>query len=115
MSGKRKSSRGRRKSSLAIAIGIGVLTMCVSVYVLSLRGHQDHAEPELSQSSAISSVSNRPDQTTVVLSTPNTNDCRRYELNLTTGTRSEQGPSNCSNDGKQPGRLETISKSFRNH
>ena len=117
VSGKIRSSRRHRKSRLGVVIGIGALTTCVGVYAVWLQGHQNHGTPDtVGQSSATSSIADRPDQsqTTVVLSTPNNNDCRRYELNLATGTRNERGPSNCADDGKQPGRLETISKSFRN-
>jgi hypothetical protein len=37
-------------------------------------------------------------------------------LNVDTGARNDQGPVNCNADSsKQPGRLEAISKAFRNH
>jgi hypothetical protein len=54
--------------------------------------------------------------TTIIVSTTNSNDCRRYQLNVDTGARNDQGPINCNADSsKRPGRLEAISKSFRNH
>jgi len=71
------------------------------------------AEPE---PSAVASITGeRP--TTIIVSTPNSNDCRRYQLNVDTGARNDQGqgPINCNADSsKQPGRLEAISKAFRN-
>jgi hypothetical protein len=72
-----------------------------------------NAEPE---PSAVASIAAGERQTTIIVSTPNTSDCRRYQLNVDTGARNDQGPVNCNADGsKQPGRLEAISKAFRNH
>jgi hypothetical protein len=74
-----------------------------------------NVEPE---PSAVASIAAGKRQTTIIVSTPNSNDCRRYQLNVDTGARNEQGqgPISCNADSsKQPGRLEAISKSFRNH
>jgi hypothetical protein len=71
------------------------------------------AEPE---PSAVASIAAGERRTTIIVSTPNSNDCWRYQLNVDTGARNDQGPIDCNADSsKQPGRLEAISKSFRNH
>ena len=71
------------------------------------------AEPE---PSAVASIVDGERPTTIIVSTPNSNDCKRYQLNVDTGARNDQGPVNCNADSsKQPGRLEAISKAFRNH
>ena len=99
-------------SRIVIAIGIGALTLFIGVYAARLVTVQKYAASRtVSQSPGL--VADGQDKTTIIVSTPNTSDCRRYQLNLATGTRSEHGPSNCA-DGNQSGRLETISKSFRN-
>jgi hypothetical protein len=67
-------------------------------------------------SKAVASIVGGERPTTIIVSTPNSNDCRRYQLNVDTGARNDQGPVNCNADSsKQPGRLEAISKAFRNH
>jgi len=72
-----------------------------------------NAEPE---PSAVASIIGHQMPTTIIVSTPNSNDCRRYQLNVATGQRNDTGPINCTADGGgQPGRLQAISKAFRNH
>jgi hypothetical protein len=69
-----------------------------------------------SEPSAVASIAGGERPTTIIVSTPNSNDCRRCQLNVDTGARNDQGPINCNADSsKQPRRLEAISKAFRNH
>ena len=110
--------RPRRLGAIA-AIGIGAVRTleiaCAARLLISQPRMTSNAEPE---PSAVASIAAGERQTTIIVSTPNSNDCRRYQLNVDTGARNErgQGPINCNADSsKQPGRLEAISKSFRNH
>jgi hypothetical protein len=52
--------------------------------------------------------------TTIILSAPNSNDCRGYQLNVVTGERGEKGSVDCNTGASKPSRLETITRSFRN-
>jgi hypothetical protein len=99
-----------------IAISIRALAALVIVSGLRLLISQPRGtsstEPE---PSAVASIVGGERPTTIIVSTPNSNGCRRYQLNVDTGARTDQGPSNCNADGsRQPGRLEAISKAFRN-
>ena len=113
----KSSSRLRRPGPvIAIAIGVGAMAALAIVYGLRSPISQPRVasgtEPELS---AVASIAGGAGPTTIIVSTPNSNDCRRYQLNVDTGARDEQGAISCSGDGsKQPGRLEAISKAFRN-
>jgi hypothetical protein len=117
MSKQTKSSQRQQRSTVIIAIGIGAISALVGVYGVRLTTLQKYQASKIaSQSSAEASTTDGRGQTTIIVSTPNTNGCQRYELNLASGKRSEGGPINCPDgDGKQPSRLETISKTFRNH
>jgi hypothetical protein len=111
----RPSPRPRRPGAL-IAIGIGAVAALATMYGVRLLTSQprmtSNAEPE---PSAVASIAGGEHPTTIIVSTPNSNDCRRYQLNVETGARNDQGPTNCDADSsKRPGRLEAISKSFRN-
>jgi hypothetical protein len=93
-------------AALAIAYGLRLLVSQPRV--------ASNAEPE---PSAVASIVGGERPTTIIVSTPNSNDCRRYQLNVDTGARkNDQGPVNCNADSsKRPGRLEAISKAFRSH
>ncbi len=115
MSEKGKSQQAYQGSRVVTAVGIGAMTLIVGVYgarLLMLQSYQDSKAP--SRSSAVSSSAIGDGQTTVIVSRPNSSDCRRDHLNIGTGTRSESGPSDCADAGSQPSRVKTISKSFRN-
>jgi len=50
----------------------------------------------------------------IVVSTPNSNDCRRYRLDNTTGEIEDNGNGDCGKrGGGQRGRIEAISNGFR--
>jgi hypothetical protein len=111
-----KPSPRPRRSGPLIAIGIGAVAALAIVYGVRLLIGQprmtSNAEPE---PSAVASIAGGERPTTIIVSTPNSNDCRRYQLNVATGARNDQSPTSCDGDStKQPGRLEAISKSFRN-
>ena len=95
------------------ASGDGGARNCVRAAVADLSAARGFRHRARAFSSGIDRRRRRPDYDH--LSTPNSNDCRRYQLNVDTGARDEQGAISCSGDGsKQPGRLEAISKAFRN-
>jgi hypothetical protein len=111
-----KSSHRPRWAGSVIAVGAGAMAALAIAYGLRSQISQprvaSRAEPELS---AVASIAGGVGPTTIIVSTPNSNDCQRYQLNVDTGARNELGAISCSGDGsKQPGRLEAISKAFRN-
>jgi hypothetical protein len=111
-----KPSPRPRRPGFVVAIGVGAMAALAIVYGLRFLVSQprvaSNAEPE---PSAVASIAGGESPTTIIVSTPNSNDCRRYQLNVDTGARNDQGAISCSADsGKQPGRLEAISKAFRN-
>jgi hypothetical protein len=94
-----------------IAIGIGAMAALAIAYGLRLLVSQPGVA-----SKAVASIVGGERPTTIIVSTPNSNDCRRYQLNVDTGARNDQGPGQLQRrSSKQPGRLEAISKAFRNH
>jgi hypothetical protein len=112
-----RPSLAPRRPGTIVAIAVGVMAALAIVYGLRLLVSQprvaSNAEPEPSAVASIAAGGERP--TTIIVSTPNRNDCRRYQLNVETGVKNDQGSINCTADnGKQPGRLEAISKAFRN-
>lgn len=110
----RSSPRPRWRRPVIVCIGALAALVIVSggrLLISQPRG-TSNTEPE---PSAVASIVGGGRSTTIIVSTPNGNGCRRYQLNVDTGARNDQGPSNCNADGsKQPGRLEAISKAFRN-
>ena len=90
-------------AALATAYGLGLPP--------GLARFAPHAE---SGPLALASIGAGGRSTTIIVSTPNSNDCRRYHLNMTTGARSEQDTTNCAGEADGPTRSEAISKSFRN-
>jgi hypothetical protein len=111
-----KPSQRRRRPAPIISVGIGAMAALAIAFGLRLLISQPRvaarAEPE---PAAVASIVDGERPTTIIVSTPNSNDCRRYQLNVDTRVRNDQGAINCNADGsKQPGRLEAISKSFRN-
>jgi hypothetical protein len=113
MTRKTKSSRRNQAFRAVIVSGFGAMTVLAGAYgtwLLVLQRYE--TSKNVSQSAAAASTVVGDGQTTVILSTPNTSDCWRYQLNLATGVRSERGPMNCADQGGN--RLESISKAFRN-
>jgi hypothetical protein len=118
-----RSSTPRKPSSrpwaagLLIALAIGAISLLAVAYGLRLPLSLARFAPKAeSETLAVASIAGGERSTTIIVSTPNSNDCRRYQLNVTTGLRNEQGTSNCAGDaGNGPTRVEAISKSFRNH
>jgi hypothetical protein len=102
-------------AALLTALAVGAISLLAVAYglrlPLSLARFAPKAETE---PLAVSSIAGGEHSTTIIVATPNSNDCRRYQLDVTTGLRNDQGTGNCAGDaGKGPTRLEAISKSFR--
>lgn len=108
-----KSPPPRRLWPIAvIGIGAAVIVAAVCGSRLLITQPRTAAGPE-PEPSAVASIAGRR-STTVIISSPNSNDCRRYELNVATGARNEQSPIDCpAGNANRPGRIEAISKSFR--
>jgi len=111
-----RSSPQPRWHGPVIAVSIGAMAVLVIVSRLGLLLSQPRGTSNIElELSAVASIASGERPTTIIVSTPNSNGCRRYQLNVDTGVRNDQGPGNCNADGsKQPGRLEAISKAFRN-
>jgi hypothetical protein len=75
---KGKSLRPSQGSRVIIAIGIGAVTLLMGVYVERMLILDKNTTSKIaSQSSTAASVADPHDQTTIIVSTPNTSDCRR--------------------------------------
>jgi len=111
----RKPSSRPRAAGLLTALAVGAISLLAVAYGLPLSLARFAPKAE-SETLAVASIAGGERSTTIIVSTPNSNDCRRYQLNVTTGLRNDQGTSNCAGDaGNGPTRVEAISKSFRNH
>jgi hypothetical protein len=112
----RKASPRLWRVGLVLAIAAGAMAAFAAAYGVRLPlGSARLAPKGDAEPSAVASIAGGERPTTIIVSTPNSNDCRRYQLDVSTGARNEQGAVNCAADGANgPGRLETISKSFRN-
>jgi hypothetical protein len=109
----KRSSRRRRLAAIAITTAVPVVA-AASLYAASLLA----AQPRIAANAgarplAVASIGGAG-ATAVIVSTPNSNDCRGYQLNVATGERGDKGRVDCNTGNKKPGRLETISQSFRN-
>jgi hypothetical protein len=112
----RKVSPRLWRVGLVLAIAAGAMAAFAAAYgVRPPLGSARLAPKGEAEPSAVASIAGGERSTTIIVSTPNSNDCRRYQLDVTTGARNDQGAVNCAADGANgPGRVETISKSFRN-
>jgi len=109
------SSKPRRPRQIVI-IGIGAAAALAVAFGLRVMVGEPHpksgAEPE---PAAVASIAGRETPTTIIVSTPNSNDCHRYQLNTATGVKNDNGTVKCVSEGDgQPTRIEAISKAFPN-
>jgi hypothetical protein len=111
----KRLSRGKRVAAIVIATGTGVtVVVAAALYGASLLTAQPRiATVAGAKSLAVASIG-PAGLTAVIISTSNSNDCRGYQLNVATGERGDKGRVDCNTGNKKPGRLETISQSFRN-
>jgi hypothetical protein len=108
----RKTWPRRWRAGFLVATAVGAMAVLAAGLRLPLVARlSPNAE---SEPSAVASIVDGDRPTTIIVATPNSNDCRRYQLNVTTGVRNDQRSTNCAGDAdKGPTRLEAISKSFR--
>jgi hypothetical protein len=110
-----KTPLSRKIATGCLALGIAAAGSSVIIAMIE-RQSNPKPEPEVSSVSLIG----REKQISVIVSTPNADTCRRYELNETTHARSDKGNVDCMGNFGPPGtgqgaRIEEISKGFRNH
>jgi hypothetical protein len=105
------------RSSRKIAIVLGALAVVFasafgvrSFVALPQTTHASEPEP-----ASVASIASDESPISVIVSTPNSNDCHRYELDKATGARNDKGTTKCiSEGGGQGSRIEAIAKGFRN-
>ena len=105
------------RSSRKIAIVLGALAVVFasafgvrSFVALPQTTHASEPEP-----ASVASIASDESPISVIMSSPNSNDCHRYELNKATGGRTDKGTTKCiSESGGQSSRIEEIAKGFRN-
>jgi hypothetical protein len=110
------SSRQLRSSrKIAIVLGALVVVLASAFGLRSfVAGPQKTASPE-PEPASVSSIASDESPITVIISTPNSNDCHRYELDKATGARNDKGTTKCVSEGGGNGsRIEAIAKGFRN-
>jgi hypothetical protein len=113
-----KNTSSRRSLRGALAILLFAATVAAAIGASAYFGR--HSQPVIAETQAttVSSITKSNDLITVIISSPNRNDCRRYQLSNTTGAINDKGMSDCMRDpdeGKgQSTRIEAISKGFRN-
>jgi hypothetical protein len=110
----KRSPQPRRLVPVA-AMGIGLMAAVAATYGARLLAAQPRVAGSTGpEPSAMASIADER-STTIIVSTPNSNDCRRYQLNVATGERGVKGSFDCNAEsGNRPGRLQAISKAFRN-
>jgi hypothetical protein len=62
----------------------------------------------------VSSIARDENPITIIIASPNHNDCRRYQLDKTAGAINEKGTGDCDSDASRGTRVEAIAKGFRN-
>jgi hypothetical protein len=112
-----KLSSRQLRSSRKIAIVLGALAVVFasafgvrSFLAILQTTHASQPEP-----ASVASIAGDESPITVIVSSPNSNDCHRYELDKATGARNDKGTTKCiSEGGGQSSRIEAIAKGFRN-
>jgi hypothetical protein len=110
----RKASPRMWRLGLVLAAVVAAMAVFAGAYGLRPQLSSARLTPKVEvEPSAVSSIAGGG-STTIIVSTPYSTDCRRYQLDVTTGVRNDEGAVNCTGGRTGPGRVETISKSFRN-
>jgi hypothetical protein len=79
-----------------------------------LSGAPAKSGPEPERAS-VSSIAAGESPIGIIVSSPNSNDCHRYELDKATGARTDKGTTKCIKDGGgSVARIEAISNAFKN-
>jgi hypothetical protein len=98
---------------LAAAAG-GAILVVGALYGTSLLMAQPRIAADTGRQSAAMAPIAEAGSTRVIVSAPNSNDCRGFTLNVVTGERGDKGRVDCNSRDGKPGRVETIAQSFRN-
>ena len=117
-SGPQKSASSRRPLRGALAVSLVAATVAVAAGASAYFGRPPQPVIPEPQATTVSSITKSDDPITVIISSPNRNDCRRYQLNNATGAMNDKGMGDCMRDPDeghgQGTRIEEISKGFRN-
>jgi hypothetical protein len=104
----RKASPRMWRLGLVLAAVVAAMAVFAGAYGLRPQPSSARLTPKVEvEPSAVSSIAGGG-STTIIVSTPNSNDCRRYQLDVTTGVRNDKGAVNCRGDRTGPGRVETL-------
>jgi hypothetical protein len=105
--------RSLRKIAVVLGALVVVFASAFGVRMLVARPQtKSGPEPELA---SVSSIASGESPITVIVSSPNSNDCHRYELDAATGARNDKGTTKCIAEGDgQSSRIQAIAKGFRN-
>ena len=102
----------------ALAVLLFAATVAAAIGASAYFGRMPQPVVAETQATTVSSISRSNDPITVIISSPNRNDCHRYQLNNTTGAINDKGVGDCMRDpdegSGQATRIEEISKGFRN-
>jgi hypothetical protein len=113
-----KSGSSRRALQGAIAVFLFAAIVAAAVAASAYFGRPPQPVASGTQSTTVSSIKRGDDPITVIISSPNRNDCHRYQLNNKPGAINDRGTSDCLRDpdegSGQGTRIEAISKGFRN-
>jgi hypothetical protein len=105
----------RSPRKIAIVLGVLVAVFASAFGVRSFVAGRQTTSGSEPEPASVSSIASDESPITIIVSTPNSNDCHRYELNKATGARTDKGTTKCiSESGGQSSRIEEIAKGFRN-
>jgi hypothetical protein len=107
-----KKSRSNRTSAITIAIWFVAFVAVAAVAGQRLLPASTEPAPAPTPP-PVASAAQRA--TTIIVSTPNSDECRHYRMAIDRGVVHDQGLGECAvSAGDQGTRVETISKGFRN-
>jgi hypothetical protein len=114
-----KAASSRRSLRGVLAVLVVAAIVAAAIGASAYFGRTPQPVVSETQATTVSSITRKSDDPiTVIISSPNRNDCRRYQLHNTTGAMSDKGVSDCMRDpdeaSGQGTRIEEISKGFRN-
>jgi hypothetical protein len=108
----RSSSRRLVRSVSAVFSVSAALLGAIGVWSFFAQRHPT----VMPEGPTVSSITRDENPITIIISSPNRNDCRRYRLDKAGGAISEKSTGDCDSDsgGGQGTRIEAIAKGFRN-
>ncbi len=115
MTSKKKRSSQSQLLGAVVVVSTATIVVVGVLYGAPLLMAQPRTAADIMPKSSAAASRIAAGSTSIIVSTPNSNDCRGYQLNVVTGERGDKGRVDCDTGISKPGRLETIAKSFRNH